>query len=410
MAYIPATRMAAGGRPTSSARASSRCRSSARAASSTTRAARTASCARRALARPSRGADIGRRACRRRSVRICSVCGAGHFDRPVSRCATPARAARHREIVNNVYRIENVDHLAGRAHHRERRGAPAPGLRPADHLPVGRARRSRSTCGTVHRGGCAGRRSRAWPTGPAPASPDSTRACAAGQTSPSWASRIDPISGYWAKNDGRRTTRSRDPDHPPRSGSCPASATTRTRCLSRPSRVTDLSPADPGHGAARAPAWHRGRLSARGGRDPGRAHALARHAQRLPLYEATEGGAGVLTRLVSEPTSWLRVARKALQHDALRPPETTARCRATRTRSSTSPEHGMRRRLLPLPLMSYYNQPDHELVDRRDEGARALLRCASRLPSRVTDAAVAHPPEPAGARYSPTPTSAVGVA
>ena len=87
------------------------------------------------------------------------------------------------------------------------------------------------------------------------------------------------------------------------------------------------------------------------------------------LYEATEGGAGVLTRLVSQENSLAAVARTALRimhlaagEDAL--PESVAgladqgpACVAACYRC----------------LMSYYNQPDHENLDRRDEDARALL-------------------------------------
>ena len=89
------------------------------------------------------------------------------------------------------------------------------------------------------------------------------------------------------------------------------------------------------------------------------------------LYEATEGGAGVLTRLVSQETSLATVARRALQimHLAVGddgplpdspsglPDQPDAACVAACYRC----------------LMSYYNQPDHESLDRRDEDARAML-------------------------------------
>lgn len=89
------------------------------------------------------------------------------------------------------------------------------------------------------------------------------------------------------------------------------------------------------------------------------------------LYEATEGGAGVLTRLVSEPDALARAARRALAvmhfdvEDGEPLPATAgslqdaddARCVAGCYRC----------------LLSYYNQPDHELIDRRDEGAKTVL-------------------------------------
>jgi hypothetical protein len=87
------------------------------------------------------------------------------------------------------------------------------------------------------------------------------------------------------------------------------------------------------------------------------------------FYEATEGGAGVLTRLVAEPERLAEVAREALaiMHFDL---------------SSGVPD--VATMLVDEPgtacvaacyrcVMSYFNQPDHELLDRRDEDARGLL-------------------------------------
>ena len=88
------------------------------------------------------------------------------------------------------------------------------------------------------------------------------------------------------------------------------------------------------------------------------------------LYEATEGGAGVLTRLVSQEQSLAAVARRALQimhldvgDDAL--PDSPADL-------SDQPDAACVAACYRC-LMSYYNQPDHESLDRRDEDARAML-------------------------------------
>ena len=87
------------------------------------------------------------------------------------------------------------------------------------------------------------------------------------------------------------------------------------------------------------------------------------------LYEATEGGAGVLTRLVSQENSLATVARTALQimhlavgEDLL--PEST---------SGLADQEAACVAACYRCLMSYYNQPDHDNLDRRDEDARALL-------------------------------------
>lgn len=81
------------------------------------------------------------------------------------------------------------------------------------------------------------------------------------------------------------------------------------------------------------------------------------------LYEATEGGAGVLSRMVSEPDSIRKVADKALDlmhFERSRDGELVERedsCVAGCYRC----------------LWSYFNQPDHELIERRDPDVRAFL-------------------------------------
>jgi len=89
------------------------------------------------------------------------------------------------------------------------------------------------------------------------------------------------------------------------------------------------------------------------------------------FYEATEGGAGVLSRLVGEPDAIARIAHAAL-----------------RLLHLDIPDYGQ-----PLPsvdalqdmpeancvagcyrcVLSYYNQPDHPVIDRRDRLARSIL-------------------------------------
>lgn len=88
-------------------------------------------------------------------------------------------------------------------------------------------------------------------------------------------------------------------------------------------------------------------------------------------FEATEGGAGVLGRLLSEPHALSNVARTALElmhfsnidtaiaenNISLMEEEDKANCVKGCYRC----------------LLSYYNQPDHELIDRTDEDVKGLL-------------------------------------
>ncbi|WP_448582272.1 DUF1998 domain-containing protein, partial [Thermaurantiacus sp.] len=74
------------------------------------------------------------------------------------------------------------------------------------------------------------------------------------------------------------------------------------------------------------------------------------------FYEATEGGAGVLNRLVSDPEKVAEVAHACLELMHYKPPfaadamvETDDPCVAGCYRC----------------ILSYYNQPDHELINRR---------------------------------------------
>jgi hypothetical protein len=82
------------------------------------------------------------------------------------------------------------------------------------------------------------------------------------------------------------------------------------------------------------------------------------------LYEATEGGAGVLNRLVSDPLRMAEVARQALtvMHYELADGE------AGLTERADACVAGCYRCLL-----SYFNQPDHELINRRDPEVTAFL-------------------------------------
>ena len=84
------------------------------------------------------------------------------------------------------------------------------------------------------------------------------------------------------------------------------------------------------------------------------------------LYEATEGGAGVLNRLVSDPTSMAAVAQRTLKLMHYEAPFTPDKI----TESDHACVAGCYRCIL-----SYYNQPDHELIDRKDTAVVEFL-CA----------------------------------
>ena len=92
------------------------------------------------------------------------------------------------------------------------------------------------------------------------------------------------------------------------------------------------------------------------------------HRRTILFYEAAEGGAGVLTRLATDPTAVARVAAKALEvcHHVAKSGDWTGLDDLEDQDSSC--EAGCYRCLL-----SYYNQPDHALIDRKNEEVLELL-------------------------------------
>jgi hypothetical protein len=93
------------------------------------------------------------------------------------------------------------------------------------------------------------------------------------------------------------------------------------------------------------------------------------------FYEATEGGAGVLTRLVNDPLALQQVARQALSimhYDVPTEGVDWPTFDSLHDQPDTRCVAGCYRCLL-----SYYNQPDHELINRRDsQVVRILWRLA----------------------------------
>jgi Lhr-like helicase/very-short-patch-repair endonuclease len=96
--------------------------------------------------------------------------------------------------------------------------------------------------------------------------------------------------------------------------------------------------------------------------------------QSILFFEAAEGGAGVLTRLATEPTAMAAIAAKALDVMHFLPPASGQpwQHKSLEEERDTDGqplcEAGCYRCLL-----SYYNQPDHTLIDRKDKDAGGLL-------------------------------------
>ena len=301
------------------------------------------------------------------TVRICSECGAGHFDSSASNCRGCGTALGTAEIVKGIFRIDNLptkppERITANDEERQRKGfelqttfewavrGKEPDVRHAASADAqGEVARLAYGAGATITRLNRGLRRRA--------------------DKGVLGFVIDPVSGKWERNEeeGDHPT---DPEAAPGQRIVP-SVQDRKNALHMQPTGAGLSPktlATVQHGLLRG-------IEAVFQLEEGEILAepmpTRDHRSGFLFYEATEGGAGVLTQLAGNPSSLAAVARKALQvmhfdiDDDGALPETSAtlleghdeRCVAACYRC----------------VMSYYNQPDHELLDRRDVAAREIL-------------------------------------
>jgi hypothetical protein len=193
--------------------------------------------------------------------------------------------------------------------------------------------------------------------------------------------RIDPLSGYWARNNEDEADEPEDPTVAPRQWIVPSVKDRKNAMLVqlRDPELAQTTLATVQHALLRG-------IEAVFQLEQGEILAEpmpTRDARNgFLFYEATEGGAGVLIRLVAEPERFAEVAGEALgiMHFDLDPlPATASELRSTDGATCVASCYRC--------LMSYYNQPDHELLDRRDNAARALLLRLARATTRETSTA-----------------------
>lgn len=112
--------------------------------------------------------------------------------------------------------------------------------------------------------------------------------------------------------------------------------------------------------------------------------------QSILFFEAAEGGAGVLTRLATEPTAIATVAMKALEIMHYLPPaQGQAWLREDLQEELDENQQPLCEAGCYRCLLSYYNQPDHTLIDRKDKDAGGqLLAILCRLTQAKTTLAL----------------------
>jgi len=302
-----------------------------------------------------------------KSVRICKSCGAGHFNDQDSMCHACEASLGDAEIVNHIYRIENVatqpaERITANDEERQRQGY---------ELQTTFEWATRDHVLDVRRGSAADEEGEIvlLAYGPGATITRLNKGLRRRANRTHFGFNIDPISGYWAKNvdEGEEA---KDPTASPRQWIVPSVQDRKNALLLQPTgqEWAQVTLATLQHALLRG-------IEAVFQLEQGEilAEPMPTRDERsgFLLYEATEGGAGVLTRLVAEPERLAEVARKALS---------ITHFSVTDMASLPADAHGF----VDMPdtscvaacyrcLMSYYNQPDHELIDRRDNDARGLL-------------------------------------
>jgi hypothetical protein len=315
-----------------------------------------------------------------RPVRICSNCGAGHWNDDASMCHACRSPLGDAEIVNNTYRIENVatrpaERITANDEERQRQGFDIRTIfewATRDHvLDVRNGTASDAEGEVAHLAFGAGATITRLNKGLRRRKKQNV-----------FGFMIDPLSGKWEANEEEYEGGEPDPTAASSQRIVPAVEDRKNALLFRPvtSDPSLTTIATVQHALLRG-------IEAVFQLEEGEVLAepmpVADKRTSFLFYEATEGGAGVLSRLVSDPHRLAEVARQALaivhfdvessmpeNADALADRIDTA-CVAACYRC----------------VMSYYNQPDHELLDRRDHEARTLLLRLGRSEVTTTDRA-----------------------
>ncbi len=328
-----------------------------------------------------------------KSVRICRTCGAGHFDGESSLCHSCNASLGEAEIVSSVYRIENVstlpaERITANDEERQRQGFELQTTfewAVRDHHLDVRAAVVADEAGEVLR----------LSYGPGATITRLNKGLRRRANPTVLGFRIDPVSGYWAKNEDEEGE-AVDPLVVPKQWIVPSVQDRKNALLVQPQeRLPETGVATLQHALLRGIETlfqlEEGEILAEPmpSRDPkSRAGFL--------LYEATEGGAGVLSRLVAEEGMLREVAKAALRilHFDLG-------AEGSEGKAPRLPD--VAASLADLPgtvcvaacyrcLMSYYNQPDHDLLDRRNRESRECLLRLARSTTRVQGRAGSLPP------------------
>lgn len=327
------------------------------------------------------------------AVRICASCGGGHFNEDVSLCHACGQPLGDAERVNDVYRIENVatqqaERITANDEERQRQGFD---------LQTTFEWATRDGVLDVQKGAAADSDgdllSLVYGTGATITRLNKGLRRRADKKKLGFL--IDPVSGWFASADDEEE-KAPDPTAAPRQTIVPSVRDHKNALLLLPVE-NDLEQQTL---ATFQYAMLRG-IEAVFQLEQGEvlAEPMPSRDKRkgFLLYEAAEGGAGVLTRLVSEPRRFAEVARRAL---GIMHFEVTTEPSVPSDQSDLTDAPGTSCVAACYRcLMSYYNQPDHQAIDRRDEDARQLLVRLARAVTTTTDLPIV------GSSSAPVPPS-----
>lgn len=316
------------------------------------------------------------------SARICAWCGAAHFRDDLNSCHACGTPLNGAQIINRLYRIENVDtwptvRITANDEERQRQAFE---LQTVFQWAV---RNGRPDTRAVHAADPEGD-ILTLRYGPGATITRINKGLRRRRDRNVFGYHINPRTGYWAKGEDDEPEQP-DPDSTPPQRIVPYVQDQKNALHIMPAQPMELRTlATLQHALTRgieaAYQLEEGEILAEPLPD-------VKNRRGLLLYEATEGGAGVLTRLVHEPDALGRVAMEALRimhldvpadPSLLPPPEGLVDVAGTECVAGCY-----------RCLLSYYNQTDHELIDRRDPTARGILVRLARVTTTLTSS-----PEP----------------
>ena len=182
---------------------------------------------------------------------------------------------------------------------------------------------------------------------------------------------IDPRTGYWAKSEEESAGTEPPPDEVRPVRIVPIVRDRKNALLlkfSEPGRIAPDTRVTLQHALIRGTAVE---FQLEDGELLGEPLPSRDDRRAILAYEATEGGAGVLHRLIEEPRALNRVARRAL--DLMHFEGIDEAIDADDPDLLTSREGETCVRGCYRCLLSYYNQPDHEMIDRVSREVRQHL-------------------------------------